>query len=91
MNFLELHVVFFVISLLLLIIEVMMGMAIGIALSGSITFFILGTLEWADVVHGVNSYLIIGSIIFVIATFFVLRIFRNQSIKKLSQTDINDY
>ena len=87
----ELYVIFYTVSLLLLILEVMLGMALGIALSGAITFLLLGILEWAGLLYGLNNYLIVGAVTFAIATFFVLRFFKN-SVKKQTHTkDVNDY
>lgn len=87
----ELYVIFYTVSLLLLILEVMLGMALGIALSGAITFLLLGILEWAGFLHGLNSYLIVGAVTFAIATFFVVRFFRNSAKKQKHSKDINDY
>ena len=55
MNFIELYVIFFSIALLLLVIEVMMGMALGIALAGSLAFFTLAILEVIGLLNGLNS------------------------------------
>ena len=87
----ELYVIFYTVALLLLILEVMLGVTLGIALAGAITFFLLGILEWAGFLHGLNNYLIVGAVTFAIATFFVLRFFKN-SVKKQKHTkDVNDY
>ena len=91
MNFIELYVIFFVISLLLLILEVILGMTLGVALAGSITFFILAILELIGVFNGVNSYLIVGSILFIISTTLVLMYFRKSHARKGNGVDVNEY
>ena len=50
----DLYVIFFIVSALLLVIEVMLGMTLGIALSGAITFLLLGVIEWFGLIHGLN-------------------------------------
>ena len=88
---LDLYVLFICIAVFLLIIEVILGMTLGIALSGSITFFALGFMEWLNLFHGLNNYLVVGAIIFLISTYFVLKFFRNSSRANVSQKDVNDY
>jgi membrane protein implicated in regulation of membrane protease activity len=90
-SFIELHVVFLLVGLLLLIVEVLLGMALGIALSGAITFFILGLLAWLNIFQGLNNYLIVGSVTFVVVTFFVLRYFKNKVRHARGGQDVNDY
>jgi membrane protein implicated in regulation of membrane protease activity len=90
-SFIDLHVVFLLIGLLLLVVEVVMGMTLGIALSGAITFFILGLVTWMNLVSGLNDYLIVGVIIFVITTVLVLRYFRPKVQKTQNARDVNDY
>ena len=72
MNFIELYVIFFLIALLLLVVEVMMGMTLGIALAGSLAFFTLAFLELIGVLKGLNSYLITGSIVFIVYLILVV-------------------
>lgn len=91
MSFLDLYVAFFCIAIGLLILEVVLGMTLGIALAGSITFFVLGLLELIQLLHGLNNYLIVGSITFLISTFFVLRSFKSSMRKSSIQQDVNDY
>jgi len=91
MNFLELYVIFFSIALLLLVVEVMMGMTLGIALAGSLAFFTLAILELIGLLHGLNSYLITGSVVFVVYVFLILRIFKKSVFNKNGASDINDY
>lgn len=91
MSFIDLHVVFFLIGLALLIVEVVLGMVLGVALSGAITFFILGLLTWMDLIGGLNNYLIVGVIVFVIATTVVLKYFRNRVRSSEAVRDVNDY
>lgn len=91
MNFIELYVIFFVTSLLLLILEVILGMTLGVALAGSITFFILAILELIGVFNGINSYLIVGSILFITSTALVLMFFRKSNARKENDVDVNEY
>lgn len=91
MNFVELYVIFFSIALLLLVIEVMMGMALGIALAGSLAFFTLAILELIGLLNGLNSYLITGSITFVVYVFLILRFFKKKLWDKNGAKDVNDY
>ena len=91
MNFIELYVIFFSIALLLLVIEVMMGMALGIALAGSLAFFTLAILELIGLLNGLNSYLITGSITFVVYVFLILRFFKKILWDKNGAKDVNDY
>ena len=91
MNFIELYVIFLVIALLLLVFEVVMGMTLGIALAGSLAFFTLAVLEVIGLLSGLNNYLIIGSILFVVYAFLVLRFFRHSFLNKNEVKDINDY
>ena len=91
MNFIELYVIFFSIALLLLVIEVMMGMALGIALAGSLAFFTLAILELIGLLNGLNSYLITGSIVFIVYVILVLRFFKKSIFNKNEARDINDY
>ena len=91
MNFIELYVIFFSIALLLLVIEVMMGMALGIALAGSLAFFSLAILELIGLLNGLNSYLITGSITFVVYVFLILRFFKKKLWDKNGAKDVNDY
>jgi hypothetical protein len=87
----DLHVVFFLIGLALLIVEVVLGMVLGVALSGAITFFILGLLTWMGLIGGLDNYLIVGVIVFVIATTVVLKYFRNRVRSSEAVRDVNDY
>jgi hypothetical protein len=91
MNFIELYVIFFLIALLLLVVEVMMGMTLGIALAGSLAFFTLAILELIGLLHGLNSYLITGSIVFIVYVILVLRFFKKSFLNKTERKDINDY
>ena len=91
MNFIELYVIFFSVALLLLVVEVMMGMTLGIALAGSLAFFTLAFLELIGVFKGLNSYLITGSIVFIIYVILVLRFFKKSIFNKNEARDINDY
>lgn len=91
MSFIDLHVVYLLIGLILLIVEVVLGMALGIALSAAITFFMLGLATWLDLIDGFNSHLIFGVVVFVIATFIVLKIFKNRIRRTEEAQDVNDY
>ena len=91
MSLIELYVIFFSIALLLLVIEVMMGMALGISLAGSLAFFTLGILELIGLLNGLNSYLITGSITFVVYVFLILRFFKKKLWDKNGAKDVNDY
>ena len=91
MSLIELYVIFFSIALLLLVVEVLMGMALGIALAGSLAFFTLAILELIGLLHGLNSYLITGSVVFVVYMFLILRIFKKLVFNKNGASDINDY
>lgn len=91
MNFIELYVIFFVMALLLLVVEVVMGMTLGIALAGSLAFLTLAVLELIGLLSGLNNYLIIGSIVFVVYAILILRFFRHSFMNKTSARDINDY
>lgn len=91
MNFIELYVIFLVIALLLLVVEVVMGMTLGIALAGSLAFFTLAALELIGLLSGLNNYLIIGSIVFVVYAILILRFFRHSFLNKNEARDINDY
>lgn len=91
MNFIELYVIFFLIALLLLVVEVMMGMTLGIALAGSLAFFTLAILELIGILKGLNSYLITGSIVFIVYVILVLRFFKKSIFNKNEARDINDY
>ena len=91
MNFIELYVIFFSIALLLLVIEVMMGMALGIALAGSLAFFTLAILELIGLLNGLNSYLITGSITFVVYVLLILRFFKKKLWDRNGAKDVNDY
>ena len=91
MSLIELYVIFFSIALLLLVIEVMMGMALGIALAGSLAFFTLAILELIGLLNGLNSYLITGSITFVVYVFLILRFFKKKVWDKNGAKDVNDY
>jgi membrane protein implicated in regulation of membrane protease activity len=87
----DLHVAFLLAGLILLIVEVYLGMTLGIALSGAITFFILGLLAWMNLISSLNNILIVGVIIFLTSTFFVLKYFKNQVRQSDSDQDVNDY
>lgn len=91
MSFIDLHVVFFLIGLALLIVEVVLGMVLGVALSGAITLFVLGLLTWMDLIDSLNNYLIVSVTVFVIATAVVLKYFRNRTRTSEEVRDINDY
>ena len=91
MNFIELYVIFFVMALLLLAVEVVMGMTLGIALAGSLAFLTLAVLELIGLLSGLNNYLIIGSIVFVVYAILILRFFRHSFMNKNGARDINDY
>ena len=91
MNFIELYVIFFLIALLLLVVEVMMGMTLGIALAGSLAFFTLAIFELIGILKGLNSYLITGSITFVVYVFLILRFFKKKLWDKNGAKDVNDY
>jgi hypothetical protein len=66
-------------------------MALGIALSGAITFFVLGLLAWMNLISSLNNFLIVGVIIFLATTFFVWKYFKNQMRQSASEQDVNDY
>ena len=91
MNFIELYVIFFLIALLLLVVEVMMGMTLGIALAGSLAFFTLAILELIGILKGLNSYLITGSIVFIVYVILILRFFKKSIFNKTEVRDVNDY
>jgi len=91
MNFLDLYVIFFSIALLLLVVEVWMGMALGIVLAGSLAFFTLAILELMGILHGLNSYLITGSMTFALYVFLILRFFKKSILDKNETKDVNDY
>ena len=91
MNFIELYVIFFLVALLLLVVEVMMGETLGIALAGSLAFFTLAFLELIGILKGLNSYLITGSIVFIVFVILVLRFFKKSIFNKNEARDINDY
>ena len=91
MNFAEPYILFFCAAFLLLIIEVLLGMTLGVALAGAITFFILGILSLVKILSAFNHYLIAGSIIFFSSTFAVLVFFRKILSKKNEAKDVNDY
>jgi len=90
-RFMELHVVFLLAGLILLMVEVYLGMTLGIALSGAITFFVLGLLAWMNLISSLNNFLIVGVIIFLATTFFVWKYFKNQMRQSASEQDVNDY
>ena len=90
-SFIALHVAFLLAGLILLIVEVYFGMTLGIALSGAITFFVLGLVAWMNLISSLNSYLIVGVIIFLTVTFFVLRYFKNRVRHSPADQDVNDY
>jgi membrane protein implicated in regulation of membrane protease activity len=87
----DLHVAFLLAGLILLIVEVYLGMTLGIALSGAITFFVLGLLAWMDLISSLNNILIVGVIIFMATTFFVWKYFKNEIRQSTSEQDVNDY
>lgn len=92
MSFIDLHVIFWVLGLLLLIVEVVFGMTLGIALSAAITFFILGLASWMGLITAFNNFLIIGAVIFLIATAGVLKYFKSRfRHAQEAQQDVNDY
>ena len=91
MNLLELYVIFLVIALLLLVVEVIMGMTLGIALAASMAFFTLALLELIGIMSGLNSYLIIGTIAFVLYAILILKYFKHSFFSKKGEKDINDY
>lgn len=68
-----------------------MGMALGFALAGSITFFFLGLIEWLGFIKGLNNYLILGSVIFIGSVILILKYFKNSTQKAQSRKDVNDY
>jgi membrane protein implicated in regulation of membrane protease activity len=90
-NFAEPYILFFCAAFLLLIIEVLLGMTLGVALAGAITFFILGILSLVKILSAFNHYLIAGSIIFFSSTFAVLVFFRKIFSKKNEAKDVNNY
>ena len=87
----EPYVIFFSLAVLLLIVEVVLGLTLGVALSGAITFFVLGILSLVKILSAFNHYLIAGSIIFFSSTFAVLAFFRKIVPKKNEAQDVNDY
>ncbi len=91
MSFIELHVVFLTIGLLLLVLEVLMGLTLGVALSGAVTFFILGLASWMKLISGFNAYLAVGGLVFVVSTFVVLKYFKNRARQSQESQDVNDY
>lgn len=91
MNFLDLYVIFFSIALLLLVVEVWMGMALGIVLAGSLALFTLAILELMGILNGLNSYLITGSMTFALYVFLILRFFKKSILDKNETKDVNDY
>lgn len=87
----ELHVGFWLLGLLLLILEVVLGMTLGVALAGSITCFALGLVVWMNLISGMNGLLVFGTLVFVISTFGILRHFKNRVNKAPEVKDVNDY
>ena len=86
MNFAEPCILFYCAAFLLLIIEVLLGMTLGVALAGAITFFILGTLSLMKILSAFNHYLIAGSITFFLQAslclFFLARLFQRSKKRK---------
>ena len=91
MNLIELYVFFFVASLLLLVIEVIMGMTLGVALAGSFAFFTLAILELIGILSGLNSYLITGAVFFIFYLILILVYFRKSYKNKKENQDVNEY
>ena len=88
----DLYIVFFLISIGLLLVEVTLGFALGLALSGSISFMLLGMIEWLGLPKSFNDYLLSGVTTFLISTIIVIKVFKkSRSRKEDSNHDINDY
>jgi len=88
----DLYAVFFLIAIALLILEVTFGLTLGIALSGAISFLLLGTIELLEIPKILNHYLIAGITVFCLSTAIVLKKFKRATReKKETKYDINDY
>jgi len=87
----EPSILFLCAAFLLLIIEVLLGMTLGVALASAITFFILGILGLMKILSAFNHYLIAGSVIFLFSTLATLVFFRKIDPKKHEAKDVNDY
>jgi hypothetical protein len=88
----DLYIAFFLIAIGLLLVEVTLGFALGLALSGSISFLLLGMIEWVGLPKSFNDYLLAGITTFLISTIIVIKVFKKPSSRKVdSSQDINDY
>jgi hypothetical protein len=56
-----------------------------------LAFFTLAILELIGILKGLNSYLITGSIVFIVYVILVLRFFKKSIFNKNEARDINDY
>jgi len=88
----DLYIAFFLIAIGLLLVEVTLGFALCLALSGSISFVLLGVIEWLRLPNSFNDYLLSGITAFLISTIIVIKVFKKpRSRKEDSRQDINDY
>jgi len=87
----DLHVIFWIAAVLLLIVEVVLGLGTGVPLSGAVSLFVLGVLQWMGVLQSLNGYLLVGSIVFAASTFLILRYFRGWATGISRKQDVNDY
>lgn len=87
----DLYVVLWIAATALLVVEVLAGMALGVALSGAISLFALGVLNGLGLLEGLNSLLLVGAVVFAASTWLVLRYFKGRARQSDRQQDVNDY
>jgi hypothetical protein len=87
----DLHVLFWIVAVLMVIGEVALGVGTGVPLAGAVTFFLLGLLEWLGVLQGLNSRLFVGAVLFAVSTFLILRYFKGRASAISREQDVNDY
>lgn len=87
----ELYVVYFLLAIILLIVEVIHGMALGVAFSASLTLGIMGFLTYLNLIRTVDQHLIAGAIIFFITTILVIKKYRTKTAPRNKSEDVNEY
>ena len=87
----DLYLVFWIAAALLLLVEVLAGMTLGVVLAGAIALFVLGILNRLGILEGLNSHLLVGSLVFAASTWWVLKYFRGRAKQSDREKDVNDY
>jgi hypothetical protein len=87
----NIHYSLFALGIMLILIEVYFGVALGFCLAAAVTCFLLGILEWIGLLTTITELVIAGSIILPLCIFAIIKLFKNSVRSYENDYDVNNY